>query len=212
MTRLAFALLALLVSAPGCVLRTLEVRSTPAGATVYLDDTEVGVTPLDLPFDFYGTRDIRVAKQGYRPHQGEVALGAPWYEWIPFDFVSEVLWPGTIRDRHAYAVTLEPIPAPDETVAGTTDEEDAFLARAERRLLESRVGGYVRRITMEIEVLESRRVAAGSAAQRGAYDARLDRIRSALVALPGVNSLAGMAHWERAHRAAVLNPPGPPPK
>lgn len=200
MTRLWIALAALLIAAPGCVLRTLEVKSTPAGAKVYLDDQPVGATPLTLPFDFYGTRDIRVAKAGYRPHQGEVELAAPWYQWFPLDFFSEVLWPGTIHDRHAYAVALEKI-APGAADDAATDD---FVARAQRRLLESRVEGYTRRIALALRDCDARIDADPAAAERRALEARRARLGEALAALPHAGSLADLARWESRHRAAVL--------
>jgi hypothetical protein len=197
--RLGGVLALLLAMAPGCVLRTLAVKSKPAGATVYLDDQAVGVTPLELQFDFYGTRAIRVAKEGYRPHEGEVALHAPWYEWFPLDFVSEVLWPGTIRDRHDYALELVKI-EPGAVDAAATAE---FAARAEHRLLESRMQGYIRDIAMEIERLEQVVQSAEAPAERDAATVRIDRLHAALVALPAAGSLAAMANWEHSHRAAV---------
>ncbi len=198
--RLAGGLLGLvLLAGGGCVLRTLEVKSRPAGATVYLDDQAVGVTPLELEFDFYGTRAIRVAKQGYRPHHGEVALGAPWYEWFPLDFCSEVLWPGTIHDRHEYAVALTKIEPGAVDAAATTE----FIARAQHRLLESRMQGYTRAITREIERAEAAVGSGATPADRAAATARLNRLHQALAAMPPAGDAAALERWVAAHRTAV---------
>jgi hypothetical protein len=184
----------------GCVLRTLEVQSKPAGAVVYLDDQPVGTTPCTLPFDYYGTRAIRLAKTGYRPHQGEVELAAPWYEWFPLDFFSEILWPGVIRDRHDYAVTLEKI-EPDAADAAATAE---FLERAQRRLLESRVEGYIRRIAVETAAIDEQLAGPSEGGDLKTLRARRVRLREALAALTtAAGSLADLARWEAAHRAAV---------
>lgn len=45
---------------------TLAVESTPAGATVYLDGEEVGVTPLELTDVAFGIYDVELVAEGYR--------------------------------------------------------------------------------------------------------------------------------------------------
>ena len=44
----------------GCVERALVIRSEPAGARVFIDGIDSGTTPIRVPFDFYGTRDVLV--------------------------------------------------------------------------------------------------------------------------------------------------------
>lgn len=198
--RTVLLLMVLAAGGGGCVLRTLEVKSKPAGAVVYLDDQPVGKTPLTLPFDYYGTRAIRVAKPGHRPHQGEVELDAPWYEWFPLDFFSEILWPGVIHDRHDYAVTLEKI-EPNAADAAATAE---FVERAQQRLLESRVQGYLRRLTEGLEELDAQLAIPPRSDQVAPLRARRVRLAEALAALPAAaGSLAALAKWEAAHRAAL---------
>jgi len=186
----------------GCVLRTLEVKSAPAGATVYLDDRPVGRTPCTVEYDFHGTRALRVALEGYRPHQGEVDLTAHWWQWFPLDFCTEVLWPFTIDDHRTVEVTLEQIePGPGDTAA--TAE---FTARAERRLLDARVRGYHRAITEQLAELAALIEREPAKAARRALIARTDRLREALAALPRrAGSVAALAGWEASHRAAVRN-------
>ena len=50
----------------GCVRRRLTVRTFPAGAQVFVDDQEIGITPCSASFVYYGTRKITVMKDGYR--------------------------------------------------------------------------------------------------------------------------------------------------
>jgi len=122
------AVLALAASgANGCVERTLQIRSNPSKARVFLDEKEIGETPLTLRFHFYRTSQIRLVKDGYLTHRGDVALSAPWYEWFPLDFFSEILLPFTIHDRHQYVAALEPRPTGKQAEA----EEAAFLKRAD---------------------------------------------------------------------------------
>src|SRR3990170_268457 len=46
----------------GCVLRSLTIDSSPAGAMVYLDDEPIGETPVTTTFTYYGTRKITLEK------------------------------------------------------------------------------------------------------------------------------------------------------
>ncbi len=104
-----FLLLTFVTSlASGCVRRRMTVRSNPPGATVYLDGKEIGRTPFSTNFDFYGKREFRVVKQGYETKTTILPVRAPWYQWIGFDFVSEVLLPGKLTDRHYYEFDLQP--------------------------------------------------------------------------------------------------------
>ncbi len=41
--------------AAGCVQRTITITSDPPGALVWLNDREIGRTPLDVNFVYYGT-------------------------------------------------------------------------------------------------------------------------------------------------------------
>jgi hypothetical protein len=117
-------LLILLVAAAmlaGCVERRIYLRSTPAGADVYIDGEFVGATreeddpdgPLFVNFIFYGTREYTIRKPGYTTYTDEVFLSRPWYQYPPIDFFAEVLTPWRITDRHYVEVTLAPAEAAD---------------------------------------------------------------------------------------------------
>jgi hypothetical protein len=119
----------LLVLSLACVERTIEVRSDPPGARVYLDREFRGVTPLRIPFHHYGMREVAVEKDGFAPQAESRTLWPPWYQIFPLDFVSECLVPFTLRDRRAYSFTLK---KSEETgpALGEGDRE-ALLKRAE---------------------------------------------------------------------------------
>ena len=51
----------------GCVKRTIMVTSDPEGALVWLNEREVGRTPVEVEFLYYGTYDVRLVKDGYEP-------------------------------------------------------------------------------------------------------------------------------------------------
>ena len=86
----------------------MTLLSNPPGATVYLDGKEIGRTPFSRNFNHYGKREFRVVKQGYETKTELISVPAPWYQWIGFDFVSEVLLPGKLTDRKYYEFNLQP--------------------------------------------------------------------------------------------------------
>ncbi len=97
-----------LCSASGCVYRRLVVRSDPPGAQVILDGQEVGTTPAAIPFTYYGTRQLTLVKPGYETRTELVKIPAPWYQWMPIDFVSDNFLPRQVNDRHEIAWQLNP--------------------------------------------------------------------------------------------------------
>ena len=102
------ALVASLVSlllAAGCVRRTLTVTSNPPGALVFLNGTEVGRTPLERDFTWYGTYDVVLRKEGYETLKTEGKVIAPWWQWVPIDLFAELL---PLHDRHELAYTMKP--------------------------------------------------------------------------------------------------------
>ena len=97
----AAVLLLFVAMSTGCVERRLLVRSNPPGALLYVDDKEIGTTPIATDFLFYGTRKIRLVKDGFETLVVMQPIPAPWYEYTPADFVAENLVPGHIRDVRA---------------------------------------------------------------------------------------------------------------
>ncbi|MEE9296645.1 MAG: PEGA domain-containing protein [Phycisphaerae bacterium] len=103
----------------GCVRRTLKIETEPQGAMVYLNDEEVGPTPVSRDFTWYGDYDVIIRKDGFETLQTNIVVLPPWYQIPPVDFVADVLWPATIHDVHQHSFTLDPRAAPehDEVVA-----------------------------------------------------------------------------------------------
>jgi len=116
-----FCVSVLLVSI-GCVQRRMTVRSNPPGALVYVDDYQIGTTPVSTDFVYYGTRKIRLIKDGYDTLTVQQPFPVPWYEVFPLDFVTENLWPWEIRDERVVDLAMVP--------AGTVPAE-AVVSRAE---------------------------------------------------------------------------------
>ena len=88
--------------------RRLTIISDPPGATVYVDNEEVGVTPCSVSYIYYGTRQITLLKDGYETRTVLQELPAPWYEYFPLDFFSENLIPWELRDERTVQFTLLP--------------------------------------------------------------------------------------------------------
>jgi hypothetical protein len=121
---IGWALLAavLCASQSGCVERRLTVRTNPPGALLYVDDYPIGTTPCSTSFTYYGTRKIRLVKDGYETLTVMQSVPAPWYEYTPFDFVAENCVPGQIHDQQTVDFQLRP-----QVVVPT----DQLLGRAE---------------------------------------------------------------------------------
>ena len=75
----------------GCVERRLMISSDPPGALVYLNDQEVGRTPLKVPFKWYGTYDVRVEQAGYQTLETQQAAEQPWWEYPGPDLIAEAV-------------------------------------------------------------------------------------------------------------------------
>lgn len=100
---LAFSLLS------GCVERTVSINTEPQGATVILNDQEVGKSPVKVPFTWYGDYDIIIRKPGYKTLKTNHKLDPPWYQWPVIDLFAECLVPFTVYDnREIETLVLAP--------------------------------------------------------------------------------------------------------
>ncbi|MCC6241159.1 MAG: PEGA domain-containing protein [Phycisphaerales bacterium] len=120
---LPIVLMMLMMTLGGCVQRRMQITSQPAGALVYLNDQEVGRTPLTHDFLWYGDYDVQVRKDGYQTLVTHAKLVAPWWQWPPFDFVAELM-PFRPTDERKLHFELQPITAQDTSA-------DTLLERAD---------------------------------------------------------------------------------
>ncbi len=90
MHRFVFLILVGLMSV-GCVERRLLITSEPAGALVFLNDEEVGRTPLEVPFTWYGTYDVRLEREGHQTLQTQQTAEQPWWETPGPDLFAEAV-------------------------------------------------------------------------------------------------------------------------
>ena len=116
----------------GCVRRTLTIQSDPPGAKVYLNDQLKGDTPVSFDPVWYGWYRVMLRKDGYQRLDDRRQLRAPFYLWIPFDFVMEIL-PVPIPHKRTWTYTLTPMealptpkpPAVGSAPAPTPESDDA---------------------------------------------------------------------------------------
>jgi hypothetical protein len=113
MSRPYALLLVLCASLPltGCVERKLFIRSDPPGATVYLNHEPALAqkTPAETEFTDYGTYAVRLVQEDCEELEVLAEVEAPWWVYPPFDLVTELLLPVTLKDHHEFTYKLTPL-------------------------------------------------------------------------------------------------------
>ncbi|MHC4100923.1 MAG: hypothetical protein ACYSW1_08620 [Planctomycetota bacterium] len=99
--------------ATGCVRRTITIRS-----------------PIDVDFDYYGTYDVRLEREGYEPQMTSGDAKAPWWDTVVLDLVAEVL-PFDFHSRVEWHYALEPIDDDPEALAQRARELRSQVSEAE---------------------------------------------------------------------------------
>ncbi len=122
----------LAVALGGCAQRTIVVTSEPPGALVWLNDVEIGRTPVSASFLYYGTYDVQVRLDGYHAiNTGRTAV-APWYEYPPIDLIAE-LSPVPVRTTVRWHFDLTPLDTKPTDEAALTDRAREMRDRLEQR-------------------------------------------------------------------------------
>ena len=122
---------AALLAPSGCVERNLRIDSDPQGARVFVNDREVGVTPVKVSFLWYGDYDIILRREGFKTLKTHYRVNPPWYQYPPIDLVAECLIPATIRDEHVlptYRLEPTPVPSIDEVVERAVQTREQALS------------------------------------------------------------------------------------
>ena len=109
------------------------MRSNPPGAMLYIDDQQIGQTPVATDFVYYGTRKIKLVKDGFETMTTYQTMAPPWYQIPPLDFFAENLAMREIRDERILEFNLQP-----QRVVPTAE----LLGRASN-LRQSSVQGFV---------------------------------------------------------------------
>ncbi|MCE9591760.1 MAG: PEGA domain-containing protein [Planctomycetes bacterium] len=115
MSTRAWVMLMLAITLPaltGCgTTRTITVTSEPSNALVYLNDEEVGRTPVTVPFTFYGVYDLRLEAEGCKPLWTKHEAKAPLWEYPGPDLFGEALGGKSELKWHFH---LDPLPVAEE--------------------------------------------------------------------------------------------------
>ncbi len=110
----------------GCLERKLQITSEPAGALCWVNDREVGVTPLELEFTYYGTYEVRLKKEGFEPLVTKARASQPVYEYPPLDLMATVV-PAKIETEVKWHFVME---ASKEMTQPKDEFETDLLKRA----------------------------------------------------------------------------------
>ena len=137
--RLTFVVLSLAATG-GCVKRKLLIRSQPEGALVTIDKRPIGLTPVAVPYVYYGTREIQLEKDGFETLVIKQRIAPPWYEIPPLDFFVENFWPREVDDVRLLSFPLQP---------RASINEDSLLQRA------GQLRGNVQRGTVPMPLVPS---------------------------------------------------------
>ncbi len=106
--------------------RTLSITTEPPGAMVWVNDVQLGRSPCESDFTFYGTYDVRLALEGYEPIATSAQAEVPFVEQPVIDLVAAAI-PGTRRTRIEWHYVLTPLP---EQAGDKNAAEDALIQRA----------------------------------------------------------------------------------
>ena len=113
----------------------MTVRTNPPGATVSIDNQVIGTTPAATSFVYYGTREFRIEKDGYRTETIRRRFNPPWYEYPGLDFIAETLWPGELRDERIIDVEL--VPRTIEPIENVVSRADSLRAQSQAGIITS---------------------------------------------------------------------------
>lgn len=97
----------------GCVERKLMINTEPEGALVFLNDEEIGITPVTIEFSWYGDYKVRIEKQGFETLNTHRKLVGPLHDRFPFDFMADFLWPQRIIDSYEWEFKLTEYQPPE---------------------------------------------------------------------------------------------------
>jgi len=117
----------------GCVRRSLTINTEPQGALIWLNDEEVGRSPVTIDFLWYGDYGIIARLEGWQTLITHEEIVAPWYQLPGVDFVTEVLYPGWLHDAREmhFALAPESLPAAEDLRARAAEFRERVLSEAE---------------------------------------------------------------------------------
>jgi hypothetical protein len=90
----------------GCIRSRALITSEPSGAEVYFEGLPRGVTPIEIPFNWYWEYEVALEKKGYKRLETTERFRTPPWFLMPLDLVAELL-PVPIPDRRDRHYVLE---------------------------------------------------------------------------------------------------------
>ncbi len=105
----------------------MSIRSDPPDAFVFVDGNNVGKTPLETKFTWYGKVNLVVEKPGFKTIESISNLPVSWYQVFPLSIIVDVFVPWNTKDRREFSFKLEPYSAPhdiEELKKGMDDARD----------------------------------------------------------------------------------------
>ncbi len=103
---------AIVCIAGGCVERELTVKTIPDGAMVELNDEQIGISPVTVPFNWYGTYRVRMEKEGYQTLVVNQKLDRPASDYFPLDLLRDMFTPDAL-DSYEWTFEMSPYERPD---------------------------------------------------------------------------------------------------
>lgn len=130
--------------AAGCMTRTGIITSEPSGARVVVNEVDIGITPCEFDFAYYGTYDALLTLPGYEPARVPLRFRQPWYEFPPLDLPASALpalraadgtpgRPGVHTVRREHIVLVPTPPATPASEAQLLDRARELRERAIRQ-------------------------------------------------------------------------------
>ena len=126
----------------GCVERRYTIRTEPPGALVIANGEAIGITPVSRSFTYYGSRSIRIIKEGYETKDLVQPIKAPWFDNLATEFFTENLIPYTFRDDVEFNYKLEPKQTADPLALQARAEATRREAQAQPKPKRTGVLGF----------------------------------------------------------------------
>ena len=123
----ALMFLPILAGLAACSERLIRITSEPSDAMVTLNDVQIGRTPVEVDFTYFGVYDVRLSKPGYEPLITKANAEAPFHEWPIVDLAAAAV-PARKRTHIDWHFELQP----------AQDDPQGMLQRA--RELETELG------------------------------------------------------------------------
>ncbi len=126
----------------GCVMKhSLTIDTEPQGATIWVnDEKQPGLTPVTIPFTYYGGFDVRVEKEGYQSVATRLNVATELDGYPVVDLPLEILG-GHKRFRRVVALTALPEGLDPESAKAIVGGARAFRAETHRAIKEPNTPG-----------------------------------------------------------------------